>query len=379
MPSPQNPPGVYIEEQSTGSRAIAGVTTSVAAFIGATQSGPINQPVQVRSFSEFEQQFGELSAALETGYAVLQYFLNGGDEAWVVRVAQDPDTQQLQAGLQALDTVDLFNLLVVPGVTMSAAVALAADYCQARRAFLIVDAPVEAKTPEQIEQAVRDLTLASKSSAAIYYPWIRMADPLDDSQPRLSAPSGTIAGLIARTDASHGVWKAPTGTEANLKGVVSLERNLTDVENGRLNPHAINCLRSFPTYGLVAWGARTLAGDDQNASEWKYINVRRLALFLEQSIDRGIQWTVFEPNDEQLWAQLRLNVGAFLQNLFRAGAFQGSTPRDAYFVRCDSTTTTQNDIDAGVVNVIIGFAPLKPAEFVVITLRQLAGQTPPPN
>jgi phage tail sheath protein FI len=228
-----------------------------------------------------------------------------------------------------------------------------------------------------MEEAARALMVDSGSHAGIYYPWVRIEDPLNQSQPRLSPPSGTIAGMIARLDAMRGVWKAPAGTEANLQGVATLERKLTDAENGQLNSRAVNCLRSFPAHGLVAWGARTLAGDDQSASEFKYIPVRRTALFIEESVSRGIQWAVFEPNAEPLWAQLRLSVGAFLQRLFQQGAFQGITPKDAYFVKCDRETTTQADIAAGVVNILIGFAPLKPAEFVVIKLQQLAGTTVP--
>jgi len=329
--------------------------------------------MQVRSFSEFEQRFGELSATLETGYALRQYFINGGSSAWVVRQAKNPNLQRIQASLQSLDAVDLFNLLVLPGVTTPAIVELAACYCQTRRAFLVIDAPAIAQTPEQMEEAARNFAFDSKSHAAIYYPWVRINDPLDQSQPRLSPPSGTVAGLIARMDSARGVWKAPAGTDASLLGVAGFERDLTDAENGRLNPRGVNCLRSFPAYGNVAWGARTLSGDDQNASEFKYIPVRRTALFIEESVSRGIQWAVFEPNVEPLWAQIRLNVGAFLNDLFGQGAFQGNRPQDAYFVRCGSTTTTQNDIDAGVVNVVIGFAPLKPAEFVTITIRQSAG------
>ena len=225
--------------------------------------------------------------------------------------------------------------------------------------------------------AAQNLAFDSKSHAALYYPWIRITDPLNKSQPRLSPSSGTIAGLIARMDSSRGVWKAPAGTEAQLKGVAGFERELTNAEIGRLNPRGVNCLRSLPVHGPVAWGARTLAGDDLTGSEFKYIPVRRTALFIEESVSRGIEWAVFEPNDEALWAQLRLHVGTFLDSLFRAGAFQGTTPREAYFVKCDSTTTTQSDIDAGVVNVIIGFAPLKPAEFVVLKFRQEAGRTVP--
>jgi uncharacterized protein len=180
--------------------------------------------------------------------------------------------------------------------------------------------------------------------------------------------------VMARTDAQRGVWKAPAGLDATLVGVPSLSVALTDAENGELNPLGINCLRAFPSAGRVVWGARTLRGADQLADEYKYIPVRRTALYIEESLFRGLKWVVFEPNDEPLWAQIRLNAGAFMHNLFRQGAFQGSSPRDAYFVKCDKETTTQNDINLGIVNVIVGFAPLKPAEFVIIKLQQMAGQ-----
>ena len=149
---------------------------------------------------------------------------------------------------------------------------------------------------------------------------------------------------------------------------------MTDGENGILNPLAINCIRSFPVYGIVNWGARTLMGADQLSDDYKYVPVRRLALFVEESLFRGTQWVVFEPNDEPLWSQIRLNVGSFMRGLFQQGAFQGSTPASAYFVKCDSDTTTQADINLGVVNILVGFAPLKPAEFVIIQIEQLAGQ-----
>ena len=187
-------------------------------------------------------------------------------------------------------------------------------------------------------------------------------------------PCGFVAGIFAATDASRGVWKAPAGVDASLTGVSGLDTVLTDNENGTLNIQAVNCLRSFRVYGNVVWGSRTLRGNDQVGSEWKYVPVRRLALFLEESLYRGTQWAVFEPNDEPLWAQIRLNVGAFMQGLFRQGAFQGASAREAYFVKCDSQTTTQNHINMGIVNVLVGFAPLKPAEFVVIQIQQMAGQ-----
>ncbi len=171
------------------------------------------------------------------------------------------------------------------------------------------------------------------------------------------------------------MWKAPAGIEAALRNVPDLDYRLTDPENGQLNPLGLNCLRNFDVYGNICWGARTLMGADQQASEWKYVPVRRITLFIEESLFRGTQWVVFEPNDEPLWAQIRLNVGAFMHILFRQGAFQGLTPREAYLVKCDSETTTQDDINRGVVNILVGFAPLKPAEFVIIRIQQLAGQT----
>jgi phage tail sheath protein FI len=183
-----------------------------------------------------------------------------------------------------------------------------------------------------------------------------------------------VAGVIARTDAQRGIWKAPAGVDAAVNGVAGTAVRLTDADSGRLNPLGVNCLRTFPTAGTVVWGARTLRGADQLGDEYKYLPVRRLALFLEESLYRGCQWAVFEPNDEPLWSQLRLNVGTFLHGLFRQGAFAGRTPREAYYVACGSDTTSPADVAAGVVNVVVGFAPLAPAEFVVVTVRQSAGQ-----
>ena len=286
-------------------------------------------------------------------------------------------------GLFALEDVDTLNILSIPDTvhladTAAAQVAAAAiAYCERRRAFYVLDVPHADKIRDEVDEIRSWLdanaTLRHKN-AATYYPRPRVADPLNGFRLRPVAPSGTMAGLYARIDGARGVWKAPAGTEAVLRGVQELEYKLTDPENGTLNPLAINCLRTFKVYGNVAWGARTLDGADQIASEWKYIPVRRLALFLEESLYRGTQWVVFEPNDEPLWAQIRLNVGAFMHTLFRRGAFQGRSPREAYLVKCDAETTTQNDRDLGVVNILVGFAPLKPAEFVIIKIQQLAGQ-----
>lgn len=282
-----------------------------------------------------------------------------------------------KTGMYALLDADLFNLMAIPETldmndTQAASVIAAGTaLCEARRAFYIVDAPA-AKTLTNIATWANGVS--QSRNAATYFPALRISDPLDDLRLRTMAPSGTLAGIYARTDSQRGVWKAPAGTDATLNGVVDLALTVNDQENGQLNPKGVNVLRSFSAYGRVAWGARTMKGADAQADEYKYIPVRRLALFIEESLYRGTQWVVFEPNDEPLWAQIRLNVGAFMQNLFRQGAFQGRSPREAYLVKCDSETTTQNDINLGIVNILVGFAPLKPAEFVVIKIQQLAGQ-----
>jgi phage tail sheath protein FI len=209
-----------------------------------------------------------------------------------------------------------------------------------------------------------------KDYSAVFFPRITIDD---NGIKRPIGPAGALAGLFGRTDATRGVWKAPAGTEADLRGITGLDQQLSDRENGTLNPRAINTLRVFPS-GIVSWGARTNQGDDDTPHDYKYIPIRRLALFIEESLYRGLKWVVFEPNDEPLWAQIRLNVGAFMHNLFRQGAFQGATPKFAYFVKCDGETTTQNDRNLGIVNIWVGFAPLKPAEFVVLYLQQMAGE-----
>jgi phage tail sheath protein FI len=249
----------------------------------------------------------------------------------------------------------------------------AAAYCENRRAMLIVDPLSAWKKKDDAKSGVGTIGTKSKN-AALFFPRLRQSNPLRNNQMEDFVPCGAVAGVFARTDASRGVWKAPAGLEATLVGVSQLSVSLTDAENGELNPLAINCLRTMPAVGSVVWGSRTLNGDDRLASEWKYTPVRRLALYIEESLYRGTQWVVFEPNDEPLWAQIRLNLGAFMHNLFRQGAFQGKTPREAYFVKCDKETTTQNDINLGIVNILVGFAPLKPAEFVVIKIQQIAGQ-----
>ena len=504
-------PGVYVDEVSSGVHTITGVATSITAFVGRCSRGPVDTPVTITSFADFERTFGGLWTESHLGYSVSDFFRHGGSTAIVVRVHKtkandvatftlggagakqlalsaaspgawgaaltatvdgdvatgsdaattfnltvtDPSTNQVETfrniswsttaarradlvvnaqsslvqvtglptatmtltgasasatatantgndgdpitnaeitdgatmqsqklGLYALEKADLFNLLVIPpykgtddlgtrdvdATVVTAAIAYALE----RRAIAILDPPPGWNTLAAAKAGLA--THPASKNAVTYFPRVRQPDVLRDSQVVQFAPSGAVAGIIAATDGERGVWKAPAGLAAQLSGVTELAVSLTDLDIGQLNPLGLNCLRVAPAAGPVVWGARTRDGDDRLASEWKYLPVRRTALFLEESLYRGIQWAVFEPNDEPLWGQIRLNVGAFMNSLFRQGAFQGSSPRDAYFVKCDKDTTTQTDINLGIVNILVGFAPLKPAEFVVLRLQQIAGQ-----
>jgi len=304
----------------------------------------------------------------------------GGADGDGIDAADYVGDENHKTGIWALLKADLVNLvcLAPPGVASDVPATAwqeAAKYCDAHRAFLVVDMPAATDTTgaaTTFAGTTLGISGTVGRNAAVYFPRLRYADPLRGGAISDFPASGAIAGTIARTDAQRGVWKAPAGTEAGLNGVNGLSVTLTDNENGELNPLGINCLRTFRGVGSVVWGARTLRGSDVLADEYKYIPVRRLALFLEETLYRNTQWVVFEPNDEPLWAEIRASVGAFMQDLFRRGAFQGASPRDAYFVHCDSDTTTQYDIDRGVVNIRVGFAPLKPAEFVVIGIQQKA-------
>lgn len=326
--------------------------------------------------------------ALDTAKAAVQADetgMGGKDGSGIDQAAYVGDANT-KTGMNALVTTDLFNLLCIPpdtpnGDTLPAVYQAAMQFCADHRAMLIVDSPAawsanRETAAEKAKAGLNDLGLTGVAArnAALYFPRVREPDPMSGGRLDTFVPCGIIAGVMARTDTQRGVWKAPAGLDAALSGISGLDAPLNDQENGLLNPLAINVLRTFPVYGNVVWGARTMRGADQLADEYKYVPVRRLALFIEESLFRGTKWVVFEPNDEPLWAQVRLNVGAFMHNLFRQGAFQGTTPKDAYFVKCDKETTTQNDINLGIVNIVVGFAPLKPAEFVIIKLQQIAGK-----
>jgi phage tail sheath protein FI len=516
-------PGVYIEEVPSSVHTITGVATSIAAFVGWAAQGPVHEAGLTLSFPDFQNQYGGLDTNSLLGYAVSQFFANGGQQAYIVRLVDsatakaavapavggtlklwasnpgdwgsnllvsvtvqtadptkfnllvqlagtggappttlenfvnlsvsttdpryvvtviDNDSQFItfidpaspgttppqpgmpsnvkqatfnpghsgtvlkpgdgnfetalnataalgstppsatSTGLILLNRVDIFNLLCIPGETDVATIGTLEQYCFEKRAFYIVDCPQTATTSSlntngpqgTTTGTLTPLTGQHPENAAYYYPWVQAPDPLFGNRPTLFPPCGFVAGIYASTDASRGVWKAPAGIDAALSGVNGLQYVLTDPENGLLNPQAINCLRQFKVYGDVVWGARTLQGADQFGSQWKYVPIRRLALYLESSLYNGTQWVVFEPNDETLWGQIRLNVNAFMQGLFLKGAFQGTTPQQAYFVKCDRENNPQASIDLGIVNILVGFAPLFPAEFVVIQIQQIAGQ-----
>ena len=280
-----------------------------------------------------------------------------------------PQDNDYIAAFDLLDPLRDVNLVAAPGIGSAAVVGHGATYCQGRMdCFFVGDLPAVVDTRAEAESFVNALP-AKTSYAAVYFPWLTTPDPTGASpDPVAMPPSGFAAGLYARTDGRRGVWKAPAGTEANVAGAVGLTTIISDAEQDTLNPVGVNVVRFFPSAGIVVWGARTLA--TRSDPEYRYIPVRRLAIFLEQSIQNGIQWAVFEPNDEDLWASLRLNVGAFMTTQFRAGAFQGETAAQAFFVKCDAQTNPQAQIDAGIVTILVGFAPLKPAEFVVLKISQ---------
>lgn len=509
MPITPTYPGVYVEEIPSGVRTIIGSSTSITAFIGRALRGPVNEPVRIQSFADFERKFGGLRVESTMSYAVHHFFLNGGADAIVVRVhntatpatlnlpagnrtlsliaanegswgnnlraiidhktkdpedvnlfnlvikevvspkskearatetflnisrdenserfitkvleqdsalvrvgqgiippdrpddskgneidanddgkdgselnsenISDPNLKGKKEGIWALEKVNHFNLLCIPPFTFKKDVdqntlSNALKYCKDRRAMLIVDPPSAWNDVSKVHLEELDLQDEKATNAVIFFPRLKMRDPLKENRLGEFVPCGAVAGIFARNDSQRGVWKAPAGIEATLTGVADLTVKITDGDNGQLSPMGVNCLRTFQVIGHAIWGARTLRGADQLASEWKYIPIRRLALYIEETLYRNTQWVVFEPNDEPLWAQIRLNIGAFMHDLFRQGAFQGKTPREAYFVRCDKETTTQNDINKGIVNILVGFAPLKPAEFVMIKIQQMAGQ-----
>jgi Bacteriophage tail sheath protein len=368
--------------KSNAPPVIARAPTSVALFVGWTPRGQSGHPVGNADFLDYERFFGDDPRSL-VGYAVRHFFSNGGRTAFVVRIVGAdggfiaPTDPAFVAALNAAfangaafaEFDPSFNLICVPGLTDAAAIVMLQALATTRRAFLIADCE-ETATVASVSAFAGTIDGVNAANSALYFPWVMAQDPLQGNTPRAFPPSGAVAGIYARIDAKRAVWKAPAGEDAALSDVTGLSVLIDDASASSLDKLGVDCLRQFPTTGVVPWGARTLAGNEAQASEWKYVNVRRLMLFIEQSIDAGTKWVAFEPNGEPLWAKLRVSIETFMQGLFNDGAFQGVTPSDAFFVTCDATTTTQADIDNGVVNIVIGFAPLYPAEFVIIKISQ---------
>ncbi|NLU71915.1 phage tail protein [Streptomyces sp. HNM0575] len=340
-----------------------------------TVAGSDDPEAVVRYLGECANDLG-----LEASVNPPVFALEGGEDGEAPGPRDLIGSQARKSGLHALRDVDDVNLLALPELAsyestedMITVLAAAQRLCREERVFLIADAPAAWSSVDAVRTGISAFESVRGSHAGLYFPHLEMTDPLT-GRLRSFPPSGAVAGVIARTDGERGVWKAPAGTEARLDGVHSLSVRLTDRENGLLNPLGVNCLRTFPLVGNVVWGARTLEGSDARESEWKYTPVRRLALHIEESLHRGLRWAVFEPNNEQLWQQIRMNVSSYLHTLFQQGAFTGGTPREAYFVKCDHDTTTDEDVENGVVNAVVGIAPVRPAEFVIVKVQQMAGQ-----
>jgi len=370
------PPGVFVTERRAGVDPIVDADTSTTAFVGHFASGPVDAPTKVSSFSEFEAQYGGLHSHSEASYGVWLYFQNGGERAVILRVAASapdslPSAHDLIAALPTLDGSD-YSLLCVPAMSrmddadFETLVAFLNRFCDERGSFLLIDP----NTSDHIDDVGDfDMRVGTRNNA-LFFPHLEVTDPLAPRGSRLRRlpPSGAVAGIYARTDSRRGVWKAPAGTDARIMGARIAGRPLDDLQIQSVHERGINVLRELGGSGLV-WGARTGDGASSRSSEWRYVPVRRFALFIERSVERGLQWAVFEPNGAPLWSEIDSAVRAFLDGLFRAGALQGTRESDAYFVRIGRETMTEADISQGIVRLEIGVAPLKPAEFVIVRVQ----------
>ena len=372
-------PGVFVEETSTTPKTIEAVTTAVTAFVGITSRDSLSKPQAVNGMADYLNSFGSVfSSDGVMALAVQAFFLNGGRTAYIC-----PVTSDVHAYTRFFDEVSqnlAINIIVLPGQywsedgTGNAVISMAQAHCDKfKNRMLIIDPPETLELHD--ESAVKQMALPISDYTVIYYPWVVMANPAfnrhsNSAHPTVSktvnvAPSAIAAGIWSKIDARRGVWKSPAGLQ--LTGVSSLAFNVTSFEQQQLNPLAVNCIRQFPRRGIMLWGARTLS----SSPEWRYISVRRFAIFIEESIKNSIEWTVFEPNDEPLWLSLRDAVIRFMFGLFRDGGLQGSRVEDAFFVRVGlGETMTQSDVDRGRLIIEIGFAPMRPAEFVIVRIKK---------
>jgi len=381
-------PGVYIEEVELGAKPIAGVGTSIAGFVGVTDKGAIyqDQPTLVTSWGDFTSKFGYYtSTAPYVAPAVFSFFLNGGTTAFIVKSADDSDGAIVgtdggagaRTGLTALTDVDEVTMVMTPGVTSDVVVKAVVAHCEHMGdRIAIIDAPEDTITTTDLDTYKAD-AISADGYATLYAPWYNSAveyiDTTDNDKLKnkkiFIPPSGAMAGIYSRSDSQRGVHKAPANEQ--VRGALELKVNYNKAEQALLNPKGINAIRSFAGRGILVWGARTTASN----SLWKYINVRRLFMFLEESIDEGTQWVVFEPNDAKLWDRVKQTINNFLTTQWREGMLMGSTPDEAFFVKCDRETMTQDDIDNGRLICEIGVCPVKPAEFVIFRIAQQCSAT----
>ncbi|KAB0681332.1 phage tail sheath family protein [Aureimonas leprariae] len=385
-------PGVYIEETDTGARPIEAVGTSVAGFVGTAPdvAAGLNDAVAINNFSEFVRIFAKggtqagappLAAGNHLANAVYGFFLNGGPRCYVVNSPADQPIGTPGKDVDLLGSIDEIALIAAPGRTDAASYeALIASAERLGDRVAILDGPARAEDVEQMTRAVvvgdeggkgRKSGLRPRDSqrgfGAVYFPWIKGQDALAGAELVAIPPSGHIAGVCARMDLQRGVHKAPANTA--IYGALGLTQTIGRAEQNVLNPAGVNVIRSFAREGVLVWGARTIA---PSASNWRYLNVRRLASMIEESIERSMRWVVFEPNDRTLWKSIRRDIGAFLTTLWRQGALMGATPEQAFFVKCDEETNPPEEIDAGRVTTLVGIAPVKPAEFVIFRIGQTA-------
>jgi phage tail sheath protein FI len=363
---------------------IRSAPTSVAAFIGIAARGPVNQPVMLKGIADFINHFGDLNPAIAVGLAISQFFKNGGREAWFVRVGRDSRAADIlgtaaeKTGIYALEQVETFNFLCVPGLSQlpererGSALQEVIQYCQSRRALFLFDLPAEVVEPTGVKRWLKEHDDIRHPNLAVYFPNLRIVDPLNMDRTCLIGPSGTIAGVLSRNDLNNGIWHEPSGAELQLAGVMGLSYSLAQKEIDHLDGLGINCLRRTGEFGAVVTGAKTLAATEPFPSEWRNLTTRRMTLFIQESLHQGTRWVSGSKNEASLWDGLRLQIAAFMEELFQRGAFPGQTAAEAYFVKCDQETTGAREIDQGIVNVLIGFAPLIPGKFVILKLTRLA-------
>lgn len=391
-------PGIYMEEISGGTRPIAAVGTSTAAFLGVAPSAGkhLNEPVAVSNWSQFIREFVEdESPSTDLARAVFGFFNNGGSRCYVLNVGKNnpiAGDERKRAGISALETVDEVKIIAAPGYADILSCEALISHCEKmKNRFAILDSPVqvdnldalkkvgtagvEGSSEEDEEQPkfgpAKALRPRETDCAAFYFPWITARDPLSSGMIVKTPPSGHLAGVYARTDAIRGVHKAPANEP--IRGALDLCYKVTREEQGELNAAGVNCIRIFPDAGIRIWGARTLSAE---ASEWRYISVRRLFNMIEESIERGTSWTVFESNDSRTWKSIERDIRAFLTLVWRDGALKGDTPEQAFFVKCDEETNPPEVIDAGRLVTEIGIAPVKPAEFIIFRISQWTGGGP---